>query len=83
MIDGGSKNMIKEYKITFKRLKWSRNDYKIGCLLDYPYLKKYCQIVAIDLSKQKALDPDPKAIQEINFTENLDQAGNTTMTLIL
>ena len=34
-------------------------------------------MIAIDLSKQQALDADPRAIQRINFTENLDTAGNT------
>ena len=36
-------------------------------------------MVAIDLSKQQALDADPKAIQQINFTANLDRAGNTRL----
>ena len=36
-------------------------------------------MIAIDLSKLQALDTDPKAIQQINFTGNLDRAGNTTM----
>ena len=40
-------------------------------------------MIAIDLSKQQALDADLRAIQQINFTENLDRAGNTTMFLIL
>ena len=35
-------------------------------------------MIAIELSKQQALDADLKAIQGINFTGNLDQAGNTT-----
>ena len=34
---------------------------------------------ALDLSKQQALDVDPRAIQQINFTANIDRAGNTTM----
>ena len=34
------------------------------------------KIIAVDLSKQQALDFDPKAIQQINFTANLDRAGN-------
>ena len=38
---------------------------------------------AIDLSKQQGLDPDPKAIQQINFTANLDRAGNTRLYFIL
>ena len=36
-------------------------------------------MIAIDLSKQQALDAPPKAIQEINFTRNLDRDGNTKM----
>ena len=40
-------------------------------------------MIAIDLSKQQALDADPRAIQQINFTENLDRAGNTTMLFII
>ena len=37
----------------------------------------------IDLSKQQVLDVDPRAIQQINFTANLDRAGDTTMFLII
>ena len=40
-------------------------------------------MVAVDLSKQQALDADPKAIQQINFTANLDRAGNTRICFIL
>ena len=36
-------------------------------------------MVAIEISKQQALDADPRTIQQINFTTNLDRAGNTTM----
>ena len=36
-------------------------------------------MIAIDLSKQQALDAHPKAIQEINFTRNLDRDRNTKM----
>ena len=42
-------------------------------MLDYSYFKSYYEIIAIDLSKQQKLDPDPRAIQEINFTANLDR----------
>ena len=59
------------------------DDYTTGCLLDYSYFKDHYKMIAIDLSKQQALDADPRAIQQINFTENLDRAGNTTMFLIL
>ena len=40
-------------------------------------------MIAVDLSKQQALDADPKAIQQINFTANLDRARNTTMFFII
>ena len=38
-------------------------------------------MIAIDLSRQQVLDADPRAIQQINFTENLE--GNTTMFFII
>ena len=34
-------------------------------------------MIAIDLSKQQAIDADHRAIQKINFTANLDRVGNT------
>ena len=37
-------------------------------------------MIAVDLSKQQALDADPRAIQQINFTANLDRAGNTRVS---
>ena len=40
-------------------------------------------MIAIDLSKQQALDADPRAIQLINITANIDRAGNTTMFFII
>ena len=48
---------------------------------NYPHFKKIIfiskkKLIAIDLSKQHAFDADPKVIQQINFTGNLDQAGN-------
>ena len=40
-------------------------------------------MIAIDLSKLKTLDADPRAIQQINFIKNLDRAENTTMFFII
>ena len=40
-------------------------------------------MIAIDLSRQNELDADPRAIQQINFTDNLDRAGNTTIFVII
>ena len=52
-------------------------------MLDYNYFKNYYKMKAIDLSKQKVLDADPKAIPQINFTANLDWAGQTAMYFII
>ena len=68
MIDG--KNFfdqpIKNDKVTYENIRKNAtgqgDDYKTGCLLDYIYFKKYYKMVAVDLSKQQALDADPKAI---------------------
>ena len=59
------------------------DDYTTGCLLDYPYFKNYYKMIAIDLRKQQALDADPKAIQQINVTANLDRDGSTTIFFII
>ena len=58
------------------------DDYTNGCLLDYPCFKDQYKMIAIDLSKQQALDADPRAIQQTNFTANLDRRGKTTMFFI-
>ena len=89
MIDG--KNVfdqpVKNDKITYENIRkiatGQGDDYTTGCLLDYAYFKNYCKMIAIDLSKQQALDADPRAIQQINFTANLDRAGNTRIYFIL
>ena len=85
MIDG--KNFfdqpVKNDKVTYENIRkitiGQGDDYTTGCLLDYTYFKKYYKMIAVDLSKQQALDADPKAIQQINFTANLDRAENTRL----
>ena len=59
------------------------DDYTTGCLLDYSYFKDHYKITATDLTKQQSLDADLRAIQQINFTANLDREGNTTMFFII
>ena len=59
------------------------DDYTTGCLLDYPYVMDTYKMIAVDLSKQQALDADQRAVQKINFTANLDRAGNTRAYFIL
>ena len=52
------------------------DDYTTGCLLDYHYFKDYSEMIAIDSSKQPALEADLKAMQQISFTGNLEnQSG--------
>ena len=77
---------IKNNKVTYENRKIATgqgDDYITGCLLDYPYFKDSYKMIAIDLSKQQALDADPRAIQQINFTANLDKAGNARIYFIL
>ena len=78
---------VKNNKIMFENIRKiatsQGDDYTTGCLLDYIYFKNYYKMIAVDLSKQQALDADPKAIQQINFTANLYRAGNTRIYLIL
>ena len=65
---------IKNYKVTYENIRkiatGQGDDYSTGCLLDYTYFKSYYKLIPIDLSKQQALDADPKAIQQIIFTAN-------------
>ena len=56
---------------------------KTGCLEDYPYFKENYKMVAIDLSKQQTFDADPRAIQQTNFTVNIDGAENTAIFSII
>ena len=78
---------IKNNKVTYENIRkiaiGQGDDYTTGCLLDYPYFKDSYTMIAVDLSKQQALDADPRAIQQINFTANLDRAGNTRIYFIL
>ena len=60
-----------------------RDDCTTCCLLDCNYFNNHYKMIAIDLSRQQALDADSKAIQQINFPANLDQDGDTTMFLLL
>ena len=44
------------------------DDYTTGCLLDFAYFEKKYRLIAVDLSKQKVLDANSRAIQQIIFT---------------
>ena len=78
---------VKDNKVTYENIRkiatGQGHDYTTGCLLDYPYFRDSCKVIAVNLSKQQALDADPRANQQINFTANLDRAGNTRIYFIL
>ena len=78
---------IKNNKVTYDNIRkiaaGQGDDYTTGCLLDYPYFANTYKMIAVDLSKQQALDADPRAIQQINFTVNLDRAANTRVYFVL
>ena len=58
---------MKTYDKIWKIATGQGDDYTTGCLLGYYYFKHYYEITAIELNKQKALDADPKTIQQIIF----------------
>ena len=76
------RNNLETYDNIRKVESGQRDDYTTGCLLDYPSFKEHYKSIAIDLSKQQELDVDSKATQQINFSGNLNRAGNTTMFFI-
>ena len=94
MIDGWNffNQLVKNNLITYCNIKkitaGHRDDQITGCLLDYNlldynYFNNYYKIISVDLSEQQALDIDPKAIQQINFTANLDRNADTAMFFII
>ena len=52
-------------------------------MLDYSNFKENYNMITIDLTEQQSLNSDPRAIQQINFTVNVDRVGNTTMFFII
>ena len=89
MIDGKNffdqpiDSMAKTYENIRKIAIGQGDDYTTGCLLDYTYFKENYKLIAIDLRKEQELDPDPRAIQQINFTANLDRNNGATMFFII
>ena len=58
---------IEKYRELKDLMIGKEEDYTTGSLLDYDYFNKHYKLVAVDLSKQKELDADPRAIQQIEF----------------
>ena len=78
---------IKDNKVTYENIRkvaiGKGDSDTTGCLLDYPYFRDNYKMIAVDLSRQQALDPYPRKIQQINFTTNLDRADRTRICFIL
>ena len=71
----------KKYRELQKVMIGKGEDYTTGSLLDYNYFNKHYKLVAVDLSKQKELDADPRAIQQIEFKYMLET--NSTIYWVL
>ena len=65
--DQSINDQIKKYNEIRKTATGQGDDYTMGCLLDYQYFKDHYQLIAVDLSKQKELDADSRAVQHIEF----------------
>ena len=65
------KNISRAYE-SIRKITTGQADYTTACFLDYNYFRDYFKKIAIDLSKEQALDADPKATQQINFAGNLE-----------
>ena len=88
MVDGKNffdqpvKSSVRTFDNIQKIVTGQGDDSTNGCLLDYNYFNNYDKMIAIDLSKQQAIDADLKAIQQINFTASLDWPAGATMFFI-
>ena len=75
--DQSINDLIKQYDEIRKISTGHGDDYTTGCLLDFAYFDKNYRLIAADLSKRKALDADPKAIQQTIFT------GETSVNVLI
>ena len=87
MIDGRNSDdqpiddLIKQYDEVRKVSTGRADDYTTGCLLDYAYFKDIYRLIAVNLSKQKTLDADRRAIQQIVFQRVVGEAAGTKIRL--
>ena len=74
-------DLIKQYDEVRKLSTGKGDDYTTECLLDYAYFKDNYRLIVVDLSKQKALDADPRAIQQIVFQGVVGEADDIKIRL--
>ena len=79
--DQPNNDSIKQYDEIRKVSAGKSDDFTTGCLLNYTYFKDNCRLIAVDLSKKKALCADPRAIQQIVFQGDVGGANNTKIRL--
>ena len=79
--DNSIESNIEKYRELKKVMIGKGEDYTTGSLLDYDYFKKHYKLVAVNLSKQKEFDADPRAIQQIEFKYMLET--NSTIFSVL
>ena len=70
--DQSVNDLIKQYDEVRKISIIQGNDYTTDCLLDFAYFEKKYRLIAANLSKQKALDANSRAIEQIIFTGKTD-----------
>ena len=73
--------IIKQFDEVRKVSTGQGDDYTTGYLLDLSYFRDNCRLIAVDLSKQKALDADPRAMQQIVFEGVVGRADGTKIRL--
>ena len=74
-------DQIKKYDEIRKIATGKKDDYPTGCLLDYQYSSDHHQLIAVDLSKQKELDADARAIQQIELYRKLETNSHVCTVL--
>ena len=75
--DQGIDSDIKRYEEIRKLTTGQGEDYTTGCLYYYYYIKYNYRLITVDLSRQKELDTDPKAIQQLELVGQLKKLDNT------
>ena len=74
-----SEEMKNQYEEIRKLTTGRGKDYTTGCLSDHDYIKSHYRLIVLDSSRQKELDTDPKAIQQIEFVGQLNNPGNAVV----
>ena len=75
-------DLIKQYNEIREISTGQGDDYTTGWLLDFSYIEKNYRLIVVDLSKQKALDADSRAIKQIIFTGKITVTQNNTREII-